>query len=86
MLETEVKPESKKAALPQTKYVVLSLMGGEDWQVIKKVMARSAHGAIREVVAGQPQSGQTGSFVAVPERSWNPVKVTVETKQQLKLT
>lgn len=85
MLKTEVKPESKKAPLPQTKYVVLIHGSGtSDWREMKRVMARSAHGAIREVVAGEEH--KVGVFVAVPERSWNPVKVTVETKQQLKLS
>ena len=75
-------PSSKRAA--QTKYVVLEQLDSK-WHLIKKVVARSANAAIREVV-GAEGGDPTGTYVAVPERSWNPVKVSVRTQTHLKLT
>jgi hypothetical protein len=81
-VEEKVEPQSKKAA-PTTAYVVLEQHGTE-WSLVKKVKARSSTSAIREVAKDIPVPNTV--LVAVPERSWNPVKVSVETKTQLKLT
>lgn len=63
-------------------YVVLAHESTSDiWKVVAIVPARSAHEAIRHVSDGK--SGPT--YVAVPERSWRPVKVKTETRTVLKL-
>jgi uncharacterized protein (DUF2384 family) len=74
----------QKTAGKGTKYVVLlehAEPGG--WEVINDgIAAASATAAIKAVI-GPTDSAKR--YVAVPERSWKPVKVTVETKQTVKL-
>jgi hypothetical protein len=72
--------EQPKTVEKGTKYVVLAETEG-DWTVINDgIAATSATAAIKAVI------GTTGgTLVAVPARSWKPVKVTVETKQTVKL-
>lgn len=63
-----------------TEYVVLSKAipaantsgGVQGWQEVKSVTARSATEAVR-AAAGDKNAAM---YVAVPARSWNPVKVT----------
>jgi hypothetical protein len=68
-----------------TNYVVLRAGSTDDasggWhRVSDSVKAASATAAIR-VACG----GQSGSFVAVPLRSWKPLKVTVATKPTVQM-
>ena len=63
-----------------TSYVILR-RSEEGWQVIDTAEARSAPGAVRELLNGATEGGE---YVAVPERSWRPMKVSVETKTALK--
>lgn len=51
------------------------------FQVGPAVESVSAEAAIRKVV-----TDKSGTYVAVPLRSWSPITVTVETKRTLKLT
>lgn len=79
-----------------TEYVVLENAGGEDgvgWHPIGSQEARSASSAIRQHLAKLTEGRDLsvlphGSpwYVAVPARSWKPVKVTVETKTALKFS
>lgn len=61
-----------------TRYVVLRFRERghdvESWDVAERVEANSAEQAVRSVGAAR------GTFVAVPERSWQPL--TVETEQK----
>lgn len=54
------------------------------WTVVGRSEARSAHEAIRSVVTTL-RDGKTGTFAAVPARSWKPFTVTAETQVILKL-
>jgi hypothetical protein len=58
--------------------------GGQKWQKAAVVAASSANAAIRKHAEGAPDK-TSGTFVAIPERSWQPTKVTVETRQTVKL-
>lgn len=63
-----------------TEYVVLN-KDGEGWKpIVPTVKARSAEHAIREAAGNTP-----GNYVAVPARSWKPVKVSVDTVPTVKL-
>lgn len=59
-----------------TEYVVLQSDDAGRWSEIYRVRERSSRGAIR-LAAGKIE--EVGSFVAVPARSWQPVKVQIET-------
>jgi hypothetical protein len=72
-----------------TEYVILEVQEPEAnglhlWQEAARVDARSAAAAIRSALSGE--NGTPGEFVAVPARSWKPVKVSVETKSTLKFS
>jgi hypothetical protein len=60
-----------------TQYVILHSDGAGWKEYDQHPTATSAEAAIRLY--------PTGRLVAVPLRSWKPVKVTVETKQTVKL-
>lgn len=64
-----------------TRYVVLTRMENGDWRFTKPGVATSAEAAIRAVAA---ELG-AAEYIAVPARSWNPVKVTVEKTTVVKL-
>lgn len=72
----------------KTSYVVLEEQTGGDmpdyWTVYDVgVQATSATGALRLALNGR---GNIGSrYVAVPERSWQPQPVEVETQHRLKI-
>jgi hypothetical protein len=73
-----------------TNYVILRLVSGGaekvgidgSWDRVDGVEAHSAEAAIRTHVA---QAKTTGTFVAIPERSWKPTPVTVETQTVVKV-
>ena len=66
-----------------TEYVIFSNTddGGPRWQEVQRLKARSAKAAISAYL--KPDSildeSQSGLYAAVPARSWQPVKVQVET-------
>ena len=64
-----------------TEYQVLSLRSGL-WSEEQKVEAHSTKAAIAAFVKDESDSAD-GVFVAVPVRSWKPVKVTLETQTRL---
>jgi hypothetical protein len=66
--------------MADTTYIVLrELDNGHDWEHSWSVDAGSASEAIRKAVT------ESGTYVAVPARSWKPVAVTTETRTILKL-
>ena len=71
----------------KTAYVVLKLdetaERGPRWIEGPTVDAASADAAIRASIDGGGSA--TGTFVAVPARSWNPASVTTETKTVVKI-
>lgn len=70
-----------RADVPATEYVVLTKQEGEGWKtIIPPVEARSGEQAVRIASNGAP-----GTYVAVPARSWKPVKVSVETVKRVTL-
>ena len=71
-------------ALDGTRYVVLQHDGDDgSWGEIAAVSARSADAAVRDAIAGD--ATPTGTYVAVPQRSWKPVTVSAVQTTVLKL-
>jgi hypothetical protein len=67
-----------------TQYVILHSDGAGWKEYDQHPTATSAEAAIRLYITKLAEA-PTGRLVAVPLRSWKPVKVTVETKQTVKL-
>lgn len=68
-----------------TRYLVLKRHGEEDaWSPIgaERVEASSARAAI--LGALNHRSDADGEFVAIPERSWQPLRVATETVTRVK--
>lgn len=55
----------------------------ESWSLISAIEASGAQQAIRLVLADEPNP--SGQFVAVPERSFSPIRVRTETRRTMKL-
>lgn len=66
-----------------TDYLVLAKDESGYWKEHKLVAARSAEHAIRAALDGKPAVALT-VYVAVPQRSWKPVKVRAEQTVTLK--
>lgn len=77
-----------------TEYIVLSAVPGEPpvagsgtarvWrESVVNVFARSAEAAIRKAVEALPEAQRQGTFVAVPARSWKPVRVQERVERTL---
>jgi hypothetical protein len=64
-----------------TDYIVFQKNGSDQWSQIAKdpVSAVSAKAAISAMVKTRLVTEKAGEFVAVPARSWQPMKVAVET-------
>ena len=71
--------------MSQTRYVVL-VQQPEDETLFRLVdteeVARSANAAILTFVG---KAGAEGTYVAVPERSWRPREVAVETRREVRV-
>lgn len=72
-------PQSLKA---DTTYVILErtkpvdpTIAGESWQKVGQVSGRTAEAAIKKHAEGVASTG-AAVFLAIPDRSWRPVKVT----------
>lgn len=61
-------------------YLVFARSAVETWEKIGSADQKSANAAIRAVVADLPEDQQTGTFVAVPARSWQPVALKPVTR------
>lgn len=74
-------PPTKKQVqkAQQTDYTVL-LRGPTGWQELTEAVASSAEAAVR--IGAE---GKEGTYVAIPLRSWKPVKVSVETVSRVHL-
>jgi hypothetical protein len=81
---TEPPAPQKAAEKAGTSYRVLALTPGHEWQDQGTFDASSAEQAIRAYVKDGGDTAALG-VVAIPARSWKPVKVTVETKQTVRL-
>lgn len=68
--------EKPKRTSSTTKYVVLEL-NGDDWAEVDRLETRSSKEAVRAYLDANEVSA--GTFVAVPERSFEPVTVKTET-------
>ena len=72
-----------------TEYVVFQQVQEGLWEPIGHVQARSARSAIQQRIDGMSQSSEyrgPGTYVAVPERSFRPLTVQVQTKTELKFS
>lgn len=68
-----------------TPYVVLK-KSGDGWDVVQqRVTCLSREVAIREVVEKMAEADQAGTYVAVPARSWSPVRVAAKTVTTLEI-
>lgn len=83
---------AEKKAAKLTEYTVLRLVARDSeecpstWGIVNSVLVASATTAIRAVVASLEPAKQAGTFVAVPNRSWQPVTVNPQTTIRLELT
>lgn len=73
-----------------TRYLVLRNGPADSWKSEATVEARTAEEAIRRAITPAKTDPDTltahephGTFVAVPARSWKPVKVQTETKTRI---
>lgn len=57
--------------------------GGRGWEEETTIRATSADAAIRRHLDGKTSTAE--SYVAVPARSWHPVRVKVETRSVVTL-
>ena len=65
-----------------TTYVILKQSDGTvDYSEMDSVTAHGRRAALSAYLNG---TSEEGIYVAVPERSWRPVKVTAQTKTQLR--
>lgn len=78
---TQVAQQSRAPASPaRTEYVVLVQVDDDGWREDPtKVEAASATAAVKRYIADHSHSG-AASFVAVPARSWQPLKQQTTTK------
>ena len=65
-----------------SEYIVLELRDG-DWRQVRFVQASSSDAAIRDVFNPTNTPVKSGTYVAVPARSWKPRTVT--TKQTVRV-
>jgi hypothetical protein len=63
-----------------TEYVVFRLTDKQEWEFVGNHEAASSKSAIQAALNGPAtEFERSGTFVATPKRSWQPVKVRVET-------
>jgi len=79
-------PVPVKATVSEgTEYVILKQTGQGDWSDGVTTTARSADQAVRETVSKLAESEQSGTYVAIPARSFKPVTVVKQTVTTLKI-
>jgi hypothetical protein len=70
-----------------TSYIVLQHLAvdpdetSDDWRVIGTADGATAQAAIKAATNGKPAAERTGTFVAVPARSFKPITRVVETRE-----
>jgi hypothetical protein len=62
-------------------YVLLQRDQNGLWSQVGAVESSSASSAVRTATEGLGD-GETSTFVAIPERSWDPIEVSVEVQTQ----
>lgn len=83
--ESAPEPTSPQKKPSLTTYLVLGKDAARDiWVPVKTYDARSAREAI--FAAAKEQKTETGTYVAVPARSWQPLTVKTETQTKLVLS
>lgn len=71
-----------------TEYVVLQYLAvdpdehSDDWRVIGTASGATPQAAIKAATDGKPAAERSGTFVAVPTRSWKPVTRRVQTVER----
>lgn len=81
----EPTPEPEKQTAAPTQYVVLVHDNSDDsWKVGSTVSARSTQAAVREHIKSTGM--ESGTLLAVPARSWQPVTFKTETQAKLKFS
>lgn len=83
-MDAETRPTTTESVKTGTTYVVLFRDDSGYWTDLVTIQASSSDDAVRRAVV--KTANATGTYVAVPARSWKPVTVTVETSTKLKLT
>jgi hypothetical protein len=73
-------PGSQSKPVQRTEYVVLEKVEGDGWVEAKRVQATSSAAAVSKHVGDRDLADQDIAFVAVPVRSWQPVKPKTTTK------
>lgn len=59
-----------------TESVVMALVQEPNqWETLRSANARNQTAAIKDVVSDMDPADQAGTYVAVPARSWAPVKI-----------
>ncbi len=75
-------PKSDRVTDATTYIVLYTTELDSKWGMLRAVEARSAEAAVRVAVGNEIPDG-AASFVAVPSRSWKPVKVTAKVETTL---
>jgi hypothetical protein len=79
MTDTPI-PQSLDAG---TEYVILERIAGSgDWSEVVRTHSRTSEGAVRKYL--DTADDRSGTFVAIPARSWKPVTVRAQTVTTLK--
>jgi hypothetical protein len=71
-----------------TSYIVMEHLAvdpdetSNDWRVIGTAEATTPQAAIKAATNGKPAAERTGTFVAVPARSWKPISRRVESVEK----
>jgi hypothetical protein len=53
-----------------------------DWRVVARAEGATPQAAIKAATNGKPAAERTGTFVAVPARSWKPMSRRVESVEK----
>jgi hypothetical protein len=78
-------PAPVERTAQETEYVILSRdEPAGSWKEQTKVKAQSSTSAIRKWIDGAPDP--SGTYIAVPARSWHPVTVETETQTRVKFS
>lgn len=89
MTSTAQEPAKTVRAAAKTRYVILTRKPSaaegshQPWAQAGEIAAKSADAAIRAHAAKDPTNGL--ELVAIPARSWQPRKITVETSTKVTL-
>ena len=82
--KTDPPASSGGGSILQTSYVILQKTDLPDgWLVVATIDAGSAEAAVKRHLMGALVNGET--FVAVPSRSWRPVKTRIQTTTSVQL-